>query len=154
MPVKDWGERTIVDLEWQGPRMFSLARTPTTVPDYRGVYLLSSRKELYPYLRGSSSLAYIGSGNVADRLPAHISRNPRVQTVLQNEGTMWFWYARVARGIHDCVEQQLFDAFVQRHGENPVLNMIRPPCALDWHRVTVRSQGLSFPFDFSRSGFP
>ena len=154
MPVKDWGSRKIVDLEWQGPKLFSLNRTPQTVPDYRGVYLLSSRKEMYEYARGRSSLAYIGSGKVADRLPAHVSRNPRVQTVLTNEGTMWFWYARVAQGIHDCVEQILFDDFVERHGENPVLNVVRPSCALDWTNVTVRHNNLSFPYDFSRRDFP
>lgn len=134
--------------------MFSLSRTPQTVPDYRGVYLLASRKLLYDYPRGNSSLAYIGSGNVADRLPAHVSRNPRVQTVLTNEGTMWFWYSRVGQGIHDCVEQTLFDAFVERHGANPILNMVRPACDVDWKDMTVRHHNLSFPYDFSRRNTP
>lgn len=154
MPVKGWGSRKIVDLQWQGPKMFSHNRTPETVPDYRGVYLISSRKQLYDYPRGNSSLAYIGSGMVADRLPAHVDRNPRVQTVLDNEGTMWFWYARVAQGLHECVEQSLFDTFVDRHGANPLLNMVRPPCDLDWRSVTVRHGGLNFPYDFSRTNFP
>lgn len=134
--------------------MFSMNRAPTTIPDYRGVYLLSSRKQLYDYPRGNSSLAYIGSGWVADRLPEHIDRNPRVQTVLQNEGTMWVWYARVARELHECVEQNLFDDFVDRHGANPVLNMVRPPCSLEWKNVTIRHGNMSFPYDFSRQDFP
>ncbi len=154
MPVRDWGARKIVDLEWQGPKMFSIGRTPQTIPDYRGVYLLSSRKQLYAYKRGMSSLAYVGSGQVAQRLPAHVSRNPRVQTILNNESTMWFWYARVAQGLHECVEQQLFDTFVDRHGENPILNMVRPACSIDWKKVTVRHSGLNFPYDFSRKDFP
>lgn len=90
MPVKVWGARKIVDLEWQGPKIFSMNRTPETIPNYRGVYLLSSRKGLYQYPRGMSSLSYIGSGQVARRLPAHVDRNPRVRTVLKNESTMWF----------------------------------------------------------------
>ena len=153
MPVKDWGARKIVDLQWQGPKMFSLNRLPETVPDYVGVYLLSSRKQLYDYPRGKSSLAYIGSGQVARRLPAHVGGNPRVQTVLENESTMWFRYARVAQDLHGCVEQHLFDDFVERHGANPLLNMVRPACSLDWRSVTVRHSGLSFPFDFSRKDF-
>jgi len=154
MPVKDWGGRKIVELEWQGPKMFSLNRLPETVPDYRGVYLFSSRKGLYDYSSGMSSVAYIGSGQVARRLPAHVSRNPRVQNVLENESTMWFWYARVAQGLHECVEQHLFEDFVDRHGENPILNVVRPPCSLEWRSVTVRHSGLNFPFDFSRKDFP
>lgn len=154
MPVKDWGQRKIVDLEWQGPKMFSMNRTPQTIPDYRGVYLLGSRKVLYDYPRGMSSLAYIGSGRVAQRLPAHVSRNPRVRAVLDNESTMWFWYARVAQGLHECVEQHLFDDFVDRHGDNPVLNMVRPRCSMDWRGVTIHHSGLSFPYDFSRKDFP
>lgn len=154
MPIKDWGARKIVDLEWQGPKMFSLNRTPKTIPAYRGVYLLGSRKGLYSYPRGMSSLAYVGSGKVARRLPAHVDRNPRVQTVLDSESTMWFWYARVARGLHECVEQQLLDAFVERHGANPVLNMVRPACSVDWRNVTVRHSNLNFPYDFSRRDFP
>ena len=154
MPVKEWGERTIVDLQWQGPKLFSTNRTPTTVPDYKGVYLVSSRKNLYDYPRGASSLAYIGSGSVADRLPAHVERNPRVQTLLHNEGTLLFWYARVAKGLHGCVEQQLFDDFVDRRGANPCLNMLRPSCPLDWNALRVRHLGLSFPYDFSRTNFP
>lgn len=154
MPVKIWGARTIVDLEWQGPKMFSLNRTPESVPDYKGVYLLSSRKNMYRYPRGSSSLAYIGSGSVADRLPAHVASNPRVQTALQNEGTMWFWYARVGRGVHDCVEQLLFDDFVERHDANPCLNVVRPSCRVDWRDYTIRHSKFNFPYDFSRTGFP
>jgi hypothetical protein len=154
MPVKIWGERRIVDLDWQGPKMFSINRTPQTIPDYRGVYLLSSRKELYGYPRGLSSLAYIGSGQVARRLPAHVGGNPRVQNALDNESTMWFWYARVAQGLHDCVEQHLFDDFVERHGASPILNIVRPACATDWSGVTVRHSGLRFPYDYSRRNFP
>jgi hypothetical protein len=153
MPIKDWGDRQIVDLNWQGPKMFSLNRTPSTVPDYRGVYLLASRRLLYDYPRGRSSLAYIGSGLVADRLPAHVDRNPRVRTTLDNEGTMWFWYARVPQGMQGCVEQVMFDKFVEKHGSNPILNMVRPPCDLEWRNMTVRHDGLSFPYDFSRSKF-
>lgn len=154
MPVKDWGGRKIVDLQWQGPKLFSLSRIPETIPDYRGVYLLSSRKEMYDYRRGHSSLAYIGSGFIADRLPAHVARNPRVQTVLGNEGTMRFWYARVAQDLHGCIEQRLFDEFVDRHGDNPVLNVVRPACKVDWREITVRHANLNFPYDFSRVSFP
>ena len=154
MPVKVWGSRKIVDLEWQGPKLFSLNRTPRTVPDYRGVYLLCSRKETNEYRPRpvQSCLHRLREGRGPPS--AHVSRNPRVQTVLSNEGTMWFWYARVTQGIHDCVEQILFDDFVARHGENPVLNVVRPPCALDWTNVTVRHHKLSFPYDFSRRDFP
>lgn len=151
MPVKSWGQKTLVDLEWQGPKMFSENRIPVTIPDYRGVYLIASRKRHYDYSRGRSSLAYIGSGLVADRLPAHVSRNPRVQQTLAEEGTMWFYYARVGKGAHDCVEQVLFDEFVDRHGENPILNVVRPPCGRRWTEFRVSHSNLSFPYDFSRT---
>lgn len=99
-------------------------------------------------------MAYIGSGSVAERLPAHVVRNHRVQKLLHDEGTLLFWHARVAKGLHGCVEQQLFDDFVDRHGSNPRLNIVRPSCSLDWKALRVRHIGLSFPSDFSRTNFP
>lgn len=153
MPLKRWGDRVLVDLNWQR-RMFSLGRHPRTIPDYKGVYLVSSRKLLYSYPHGRSSLAYIGSGNVADRLPAHIHRKEDLIEALGDEGTMWFWYARVPQGQHDCVEQVLFDGFEDRHGRGPVLNKVRPACTMDWSEFKPRHYNLSFPYDFTRSDFP
>ena len=154
MVVKTWGDRVIADLQWQGPKMFSLNRQPATIPDYKGVYLISSRKLRYEYPRGRSSLAYIGSGNVADRLPAHLYRKEDVIDALGDEGTMWFWYARVPQGQHDCVEQVLFDEFEDRHGSGPALNKVRPGCSMDWSNFKVRHHNLAFPFDFTRPDFP
>ena len=154
MPTKSWGERTFVDLEWQGPKMFSLARTPATIPSYLGVYLLSSRHNMYGYPRGRSSLAYIGSGRVADRLSDHASTNPRVKQTLSEEGTIWFWYARVGYDSHDCVERVLFDEFEDRHGRGPVLNVLRPSCGRSHQSLVVRHQNLNFPYDFSSPSFP
>jgi len=154
MPARTWGSRTIVDLAWQGPKIFSLARTPSTIPEYKGVYLLSSRKNMYRYDQGRSSLAYIGSGKVADRLPDHVASNPRVQEILDEEGTMWFWYARVGYELHDCVERTLYDEFVARHGSGPRLNVRRPSCRQDHSNVVVRHQRIRFPYDFSSPAFP
>ena len=154
MPVKSWGDRILADLNWQGPKMFSRNHRPGTIPDYKGVYLISSRKLVYHYPRGRSSLAYIGSGSVADRLPAHLSRKEDLIDALGEEGTMWFWYARVPHGSHDCVEQVLFDEFEERHGSGPVLNKVRPACATSWSRFKVRHHNLAFPYDFARSDFP
>lgn len=134
--------------------MFSLNRAPSTLPGYKGVYLLSSRKSLYKYERGRSSLAYIGSGTVADRLPAHLQRKDDLREVLAEEGTMWIWYASASRGSHPCVEQALFDAFEERHGDRPILNKVRPSCPVPWDDLTVRNENLAFPFDFSRTGYP
>jgi hypothetical protein len=152
--MKTWGDRTFVDLAWQGPKMFSKERTPSTIPAYKGVYLLSSRHNMYDYPRGRSSLAYVGSGLVADRLPDHVSTNPRVQQTLNEEGTLWFWYARVGYEAHDCVERALFDEFEARHGSGPVLNVIRPSCRVDHSSIVVRHQRIHFPFDFSSPSFP
>ncbi len=154
MPVKSWGDRVIVTLAWQGPRMFSLNRLPETVPGYKGVYLISSRKCRYSYPRGRSSLVYIGSGSVAERLPDHIRRNRDLNELLGEEGTMWLWYASASQGWHPCVEQVLFDAFEERHGGRPILNKVRPGCSVDWAKVHVYHQNLAFPYDFSRSDFP
>lgn len=153
MPLKRWGDRVLVDLNWQR-RMFSLSSRPGTIPDYKGVYLISSRKILYGYPHGRSSLAYIGSGKVADRLPAHLYRKEDLIEALGDEGTMWFWYARVPQGQHDCVEQVLFDEFEGRHGRGPVLNKVRPACTMDWSDFKLHHYNLSFPYDFSRSDFP
>ena len=153
MPLKKWGNRVLVDLNWQH-RMFSLNRRPDTIPDYKGVYLIASRKRLYDYPHGRSSLAYIGCGSVAARLPAHLSRNEDLADALGTEGTMWFWYARVPQGQHDCVEQVLFDEFEDRHGSGPVFNKVRPGCSMDWSTFKVRHHNLAFPFDFARSDFP
>lgn len=151
MPVKTWGCRVIADLNWQGPKMFSLNRQPSTIPDYKGVYLISSRKVLYGYPHGRSSLAYIGSGSVADRLPAHLYRKEDLIKCLEKEGTMRFWYARVPHGSHDCVEQVLFDEFEERHGSGPILNKVRPVCSSDWSNFSVRHHNLAYPYDFTRS---
>jgi len=134
--------------------MFSESRLPSTIPDYRGVYLLASRHNMYGYPRGRSSLAYIGSGQVAHRLPSHVAANPRVRATLEDEGTMWFWYAQVGYGTHDCVEQVLFDEFESRHGTPPVLNVIRPSCGRTHDRLVVRHENLRFPYDFSSPSFP
>ncbi len=150
MPLKPWGNRVLVDLNWQR-RMFSLGRRPETIPDYKGVYLIASRKRLYEYPRGRSSLVYIGCGSVADRLPAHLNRNEELLDVLGDESTMWFWYARVPQGQHDCVEQVLFDEFEARHGDGPALNKVRPGCSMDWSTFKIRHHNLSFPYDFTRS---
>lgn len=151
MTVKPWGDRVIVDLNWQGPKMFSLNRAPSTLPGYKGVYLLASRHGLYKYASGHSSLAYIGSGTVADRLPAHLNRKEDLRAVLEDEGTMWIWYASASRGTHPCVEQVLFDAFEERHGQRPILNRVRPSCPIPWNNLTVRHGNLAFPFDFTRT---
>ena len=153
MPLKRWGARVLVDLNWQR-RMFSLNRQPETIPDYKGVYLISSRKFLYRYPHGRSSLSYIGSGSVADRLPAHLYRKEDLIKALENEGTMWFWYARVPQGQYDCVEQALFDEFEDRHGAGPALNKVRPGCEMDWSTFRIRHYNLAFPYDFARSDFP
>ena len=134
--------------------MFSRSRTPDTIPLYRGVYLLSSRHGMYRYPRGRSSLAYIGSGRVADRLVDHVGSNPRVQHTLDEEGTMWFWYARVGYDDHECVEQLLFDTFEARHGAGPVLNMVRPACRVAHKSLVIRHDNLRYPYDFSSPGFP
>jgi len=152
--VREWGDRVLVDLYWRGPRMFSLNRVPETVPGYRGVYMISSRKGLYAYPRGYSSLAYIGSGRVADRLAAHVRRKDDLIALLKGEGTMWVWYASASRGWHPCVEQVLFDEFEARHGGYPILNKVRPRCDVDWAKLRVKHLNLRFPFDFSRRGLP
>ena len=152
--VREWGEKILVDLTWQGPKRLSLNRLPRTIPGHRGVYLISSRKGLYPYPRGHSSLAYIGSGRMGNRLSAHVGRNDDLIDLVGAEGTMWFWYASVPRGWHPCVEQVLFDEFEERHGSHPVLNKVRPPCDLDWRNIRVKHSNLSFPYDFSRRDFP
>jgi len=152
--LKRWGKRVFADLNWQGPKMISLNRIPATIPGYNGVYLISSRHARYSYPHGQSSLAYIGSGRVEDRLPAHVRENAGLVKRLDIEGAMWFWYAQVPGGWHDCVEQSLFDDFVERHGTNPILNKIRPPCRRDWTDFSLRHQGINFPYDFARSDFP
>jgi hypothetical protein len=83
-----------------------------------------------------------------------VGNNPRVQTVLDNEGTMWFWYAQVGYDAHDCVEQVLFDEFEDRHGAGPILNMVRPSCGVPHRNLVVRHQKLHFPYDFSSPSFP
>ncbi len=143
-----------MDVLWQGPKMFSLNRLPGTIPGYKGVYLISSRKGLYDYPHGHSSLAYIGSGRVADRLTAHARRNDALIERLEDEGTLWFWYASASGGWHPCVEQVLFDDFEGRHGGLPLLNKVRPSCSMDWRNVTVHHHYLSFPYDFTRQDFP
>ena len=154
MTVKEWGNRVLVDLLWQGPRMISFNRLPQTIPRYRGVYLISSRKMMYGYPKGRSSLAYIGSGWVADRLSAHVAGNKDLVALLETEGTMWFWYAAASKGWHPCVEQVLFDEFEDRHGQRPILNKVRPPCGVDWASVRLKQHNVNFPYDFSRSDFP
>ncbi len=154
MTVKEWGDRVLVDLNWQGPKMFSLNRLPQTIPGYRGVYLITSRKMLYDYPKGRSSLLYIGSGWVGDRLEAHANRNKNLLDVLGEEGTLWFWYASASKGWHPCVEQVLFDEFESRHGGRPLLNQLRPSCRDDWSTVRVKHYNLAFPYDFCRSDFP
>jgi len=154
LPVSRWGDRTFVDLAWQGPKMFSLNRLPWTVPGYRGVYLVSSRKMIYDYPRGKSSLAYVGMGRVADRLPAHVGRKKGLIELLEDEGTMWFWYASAAQGTHPCVESVLLQEFASRHGGLPLLNKARPTPSEDCSGIVVRHHNLSFPYDFSRRDFP
>ena len=134
--------------------MFSLNRLPSTIPGYRGVYLMSSRKNLYRYPHGRSSLVYIGSGWIADRLKAHVSRTKDVRRLLRDEGTLWFSYASVPKDWHQCVEQVLFDAFEERHGSLPLFNDLRPHCPRAWDDVVVNHDGLSFPYDFSRTAWP
>lgn len=141
----------MVDLHWQGPKMFSQAHAPGSIPEYKGVYLICSRKGLYQYSKGRSSLAYIGSGDVGDRLDSHISQNPRVISLLDDEKTLRFWYARVPGGHHDCVEQVLFDQFEDHHGRRPLLNERRPPCSKEYGSFVLRHHGLSFPYHFSTS---
>ena len=154
MPVRYWGKRVFVDLTWQGPKMFSLNRLPQTVPGYRGVYVISSRKMMYDYPRGKSSLAYVGMGRVADRLSAHVGRSEGLIELLEDEGTMWFWYASAARGTHACVESVLLQEFASRHGGLPLLNKARPTPSEDCSGIVVRHHNLSFPYDFSRRDFP
>jgi hypothetical protein len=154
MPLRRWGNRVFADLNWQGPKMISRNRTPQTLPGYNGVYLISSRHSRYRYPHGQSSLAYVGSGRVEDRLQAHVSGNTDLIERLDAEGTMWFWYAGVPGGWHDCIEQGLFDDFVERHGTNPMLNKIRPPCRRAWSEFSLRHHGINFPYDFARSDFP
>jgi hypothetical protein len=149
--VRSWGERTIVDLDWRGPKMFSANRVPGTIPGYKGVYLITSRKATYSYPRGRSSIAYIGSGSVGDRLSSHVDENERVQNLLDKEGTLRFWWARVGYGSHDCVEQTLFDDFQERHGGRPIINMRRPPCSREYDSFRVRHSGLAYPHYFSSS---
>lgn len=153
MPVRQWGSRIFVDLAWQGPKMFSLNRLPWTIPGYRGVYLISSRKMVYDYPQGMSSLAYVGTGWVANRLSAHAGR-PEVVELLEEEGTLWFWYASAAHGTHECVESILLQEFAHRHGGLPLLNKAWPTATEDCSGIVVRHQNLSFPYDFSRRDFP
>jgi len=141
-----------VDLQWQGPRIFSENRTPETVPNYSGVYLISSRKGLYSYPNGKSALAYIGSSmDVGSRLNQHVDESKRIVAQLREEGTLRFWWARVGYGSHDCVEQVLFDEFEEWHGKAPFLNQIRPPCSRDHRKFVVRSWNIAFPYYFSSS---
>ena len=154
MPVRYRGERVFVDLAWQGPRMFSLNRLPQTVPGYRGVYVISSRKMMYGYPRGKSSLAYLGMGRVADRLSAHVGRSEGLIELLVDEGTMWFWYASASHGTHPCVESVLLQEFASRHGGLPLLNKAWPTPSEDCGGIVVRHYNLSFPYDFSRGDFP
>ena len=153
MPVKTWGDRTIVDLDWKGPKMFS-SRSIPKLPSYRGVYLISSRKMLYGYPHGRSSLAYIGSGFVADRIDSHVRSNLKVKELLRDEGTLRAWYARAPHDTHRCVEQVLFDEFEQRHGDRPILNHVRPSCPVPWDDFKVRHEGMTYPYDLSRSDQP
>ncbi len=147
MTVKQWGDLTIVDLNWQGPKMFSRKSIPR-LPSYRGVYLISSRKVLYGYPHGRSSLAYIGSGIVSDRIHSHVRSNFKLKKLLREEGTLRVRYASASRGTHPCVEQVLFTRFEQVRSHSlerssdlyaqpqyPAINgglaLIRP-CAIVW----------------------
>jgi hypothetical protein len=144
-----------VDLLWQGPRMFSLGRIPSTIPSYNGVSLISSRKFLYDYPRGRSSLAFVGSGQVDGVLIEKISGDTHLAHQLRNEGTMWYWHASVGHRLHEVVAGEMMVRFEERHESIPRLNDAMSPVDAELlSRLRVRHHHLAFPFDFSRPDFP
>jgi hypothetical protein len=150
MPTRQWGDRTYVDLLWQGPRIFSENRIPETVAGYAGVYLISSRKHLYGYPKGRSSIAYIGkSDDVGTRLGQHVGEGRQVSDHLAEEGTLRFWWAQVGYGNNECVEQILYDDFEQRHGAQPILNKARPSCSRKYGEFVVRHSNYAYPHYFT-----
>lgn len=139
-----------MELLWQGPRIFSENRTPETVPDYAGVYLITSRKGLYSYPNGRSSIAYIGkSDDVGNRLGQHVGEGLRVAAQLAKEGTLRFWWARVGGGNNNCIEQILYDEFEERHRGRPILNRVRPSCSQNYREFVVTHSNYPFPHYFT-----
>ena len=154
MPLRRWGKRVLADLNWQGPKMISRNRTPRTLPGYNGVYLISSRHVRYQYPHGQSSLAYIGSGRVEDRLHSHVGRNRDLIEHLDAEGTMWFWYHRGTRWmarLHRAgiVRRLRRAAWDQPHAKQDPASV---PQELD--RVLTPTQGNQFPLRLCEVGLP